>query len=247
MTDPNHPHPYEPTQIGPTSDAYTQPQSAPPPYSGDYTQPHAYPAGYPGAYPGGYPPQRPNRTPQILAGLAAGVAAVAVIVLIVVALRGGFGGHQKNDDAAQPGAVTTVTEHRPGGTAAETTVPPATTTVTTTPPTVVTGSPVSVTGADIHGFYSGPRCNVGEDPAVFIGRTNRSLVVICQVGDQTGRYYYKGYADGNTIEVGYPTRSGSSFTATNGATQYLVSPSALVITDGGSTVANEPMLDSWVN
>lgn len=214
---------------------------------GNPPDPRYAPTGYhysdPRGYPTGYPPQRPNRTPQILAGVAAVIALAAAAALIGVWIaRDGDG----PDDDAQPSGVVTVTTHQqaPGqGPTAETTIiePPTVTTTTTVP----TGA-VSVVGADGRGFTSGPRCNAAEDPAIFIGETSRSRVVICQVGSQVGRNYYKGYADGQTIEVGYPTRSGSTFTAINGSTSYIVSPSALVIRDGGSVAANEPMIQSWV-
>lgn len=104
---------------------------------------------------------------------------------------------------------------------------------------------VTVSGADWQGFLSGPRCNAADDPAVAIGQTTRSRVVICQVGTQTGRWYYKGLAEGDTIEIGYPQQVGNSFVAQNGSTTYTVSPSSLVITQDGSTLADETMLQYW--
>lgn len=212
-----------------------------------------YPTGaqYPPADPyaqQGYPPAPPpNRTPQILAAVAAVIALVAAGVLAYLFLSDRDSADPEPAPTAAP--VTTVVTEAPQAGDAPGARPTTTTTVTThVPATPATPTAaVTVPGADAQGFLGGPRCNAAEDPAVFIGQTPRSRVVVCQVGQQTGRYYYKGLAGGNAIEVGYPTRSGSTFTAVNGATTYTVSPSSLVISEGGGVIANEPMLASWVN
>jgi serine/threonine-protein kinase len=105
-----------------------------------------------------------------------------------------------------------------------------------------------VSGTDEQGFLppSDARCNY-TNPAAFIGRTAKSLVVVCQTG--VGRYYYQGVriSDGAAISVDDPTPNGSGFVATNtgNGTQYRVTPSALTIVDGdGKVVATEPMLES---
>ena len=119
---------------------------------------------------------------------------------------------------------------------------------TTTTPTTTTQRPSpSVSGADWQGFLNGPRCDASDDPAIVIGRTARSQVIICQVGNQTGRWYYKGLADGNPLHIDFPTRSGSSFIAANGSTTYTVSPSSLVIAKNGATLGTEPMVEYWSN
>ncbi|GAC48620.1 hypothetical protein [Gordonia aichiensis] len=102
-----------------------------------------------------------------------------------------------------------------------------------------------ISGTDWQGFTSGPRCNAADDPAVMIAETNRSQIVICQVGAQTGRWYYKGLADGDSIEVGYPTRSGNTFSATNGNVTYVVGPGQLDIQKNGETIASEPTIAYW--
>lgn len=220
---------YEPTQIGtPSSPGY-----------------------YYGAQPGYQqpPPPPPSRGPQILAAAAAVVALIAVVAVVFLFVR------SDDDTDPEPAAagVSVVTEYpqapQPGENeqaAPEEQQQPAPPPTPAAPAAPAPG-PVSVAGADRQGFASGPRCNAAEDPAVFIGRTERSRVVVCQVGAQTGRYYYKGYANGNSIEVGYPTRSGSTFTATNKAVSYIVSPSSLTITENGAVLTREPMLQSWVD
>ncbi len=192
---------------------------------------------------GSYPPPAPNRTPQILAVIAVIVALAAVAALVYLFTRSDDDGAHAGGAATAPETVVTVTENQSAPQPGTTTVTQHT--VTTTLPAPAGGA-VSVSGADGHGFYGGPRCNAPEDPVVFVGRTARSRVVVCQVGSQVGRNYYKGLADGNAIEIGYPTRSGSTFVATNGSVRYTVSPAALVITENGVTLANEPMLESWV-
>ncbi len=192
------------------------------------------------------PPQPPpSRLPQILAGVAVIVAVGAVAAVVALLLTSTS---SDDDGAPSPSTMTaapptsaTVVDQQPQATV---TVTPQTTITTTARPGT---GPVAITGADSRGFRSGPRCNAPEDPLVFIGYTNRSRVVVCQVGDQVGRNYYQGYADGNTIEVGYPVRSGSTFTATSGTVAYSVSPSALVITENGRTIATEPMIQAWVD
>ena len=99
---------------------------------------------------------------------------------------------------------------------------------------------------DPQGFvgYPGARCN-HTNPAVAIGRTSQSLVVICQTG--VGRFYYKGFGlqNGSSVEIDDPVLMGaaSTFVATNNGVQYSFSPTALTITQGSAVVSNEPMLE----
>ena len=104
-----------------------------------------------------------------------------------------------------------------------------------------------MSGADGQGFLppSDARCNY-TNPAVFIGRTTKSLVVVCETG--VGRYYYQGVriSDGAAISVDDPSPSGSGFVATgDGGTEYRLTPSALTIVSGdGRILATEPMVES---
>jgi serine/threonine-protein kinase len=211
----------------------------PPDNSGGYPPAGGY--GYPTPPPQGYgppPPRSPWSSPLVIA---------AIVLGIVVVLGAGVGaylllrGSDGSDEAAASSSTTTTTA--PGVTQ----VPGGASTSTTTTTTTLTQARPSptVSGADWQGFLSGPRCNAADDPAVAIGRTARSRVVICQVGDQTGRYYYKGAADAGEIEVGFPQHVGNTFIARNGSVTYTVSPSALVIADGGVTQSTEPMLEYW--
>ncbi|OWY83603.1 hypothetical protein B9C99_00370 [Rhodococcus sp. BUPNP1] len=122
-----------------------------------------------------------------------------------------------------------------------------------------TGNPAPATGparplppvsasedTDPQGFVGIPeaRCN-HTNPAVTIGQTADSLVVVCETG--AGRYYYKGVRtnDGAAIEIDDPVPSGDGFTATNAGVQYSISSSALVISEGSTVLAEEPMLQYW--
>ncbi|KJR02897.1 hypothetical protein [Gordonia sihwensis] len=190
--------------------------------------------------------QSPWSSPAVLVAIIAGV----VLLIGGIAAAVLYSQGKKSDTAAPVSSSsppTTVT-HTATGTPTPPTVTAQPTTTAPTIPTTAPGSgPVTVPGADRQGFLSGPRCNASEDDAVFVGYTERSRVVICQVGTQTGRYYYKGEADGDTVEVGYPTRSGDTFVATNGSVDYVVSPSSLTIRENGSTLTVEPMVSSWVD
>jgi hypothetical protein len=101
-------------------------------------------------------------------------------------------------------------------------------------------------GTDLKGFlgYPGARCH-SANPAVAIGRTSKSLMVICE--SYTGRFYYKGFGlqNGLSVEVENFVRVDDRFTASNIGVQYLVSPAALIIAKGPATVSIEPMLEYW--
>ncbi|MEO9328268.1 hypothetical protein [Gordonia aurantiaca] len=225
------------------------------------TYPPDGPGGYPqnsdpygqGGYPGGYgpagypqgPPPEPPRSPW--SSPAVLVAIVAGVLLVVVGALAAFLLIPADDPDDEVAASTTTTAAPQTVTSTVTQSPaaganPTTTTTTTTVP----GRPLpTVPGADWQGFTSGPRCNAADDPAVAIGMTARSRVVICQVGNQSGRWYYKGAAPNGSIELQYPTRVGNTFEATNGSVRYLVSPSRLTIVDGDSVLSDEPMIAYW--
>ncbi|WP_055475106.1 hypothetical protein [Gordonia sp. HS-NH1] len=207
-----------------------------PPSGGGYPQ-----GGYPsGPVPPG-PPRSPWSSPAVLVAIGAGVLLVVVGVLAALLLipTDDESADRDTADGGQPSASTftsTVTR------SAETTT--TTTTPTTTTPTPDRPTP-TVAGADWQGFTTGPRCNAAGDPAVVVGQTSRSRVVICQVGTQTGRWYYKGAAPEGGIELQFPTRTGDTFEARNGAVRYLVSPTSLTIVEGGTVLTEEPMLAYW--
>jgi hypothetical protein len=80
---------------------------------------------------------------------------------------------------------------------------------------------------------------------VAIGRTPKSLVVICE--DYDGRFYFKGLglADGHSVKIENFVLVEDKFTASSSGVRCLVSPVALTITRGLATITNEPMLEYW--
>jgi len=250
--------PYEPTQIAgslpemPDQAGYGgqypgQPHSTEYPASGGYPTPGGYPVsgGYPAA--GGYPtgPRGGGHQWILAIALIAGLIAVGTVTFLVVKNLGGSGGGTTAGDASS--AVTVTSTHTESAPAEQTTVTRTATAQTTAATTAAGGSaPLGVSGTDAHGFTDGgPTCDDSADPVIFIGRTYRSQVLICQVGAQEGRYYYKALADGASKHIDFPARSGQSITASSGAVRYIISPDRLLITENGSTIGDEPWRQSW--
>lgn len=208
------------------------------------------PGGYPPSPPQGYepvspPPRSPWSSPLVIAAIVIGVIVVIGAGVSAYLLTGGSDSPTASSTSSSTESPSTHTvTNTIAGTGPDRTAP-------TTPPSTSAPSETTaprnptVSGTDAQGFLSGPRCNADGDPAIAIGRTNRSQVVICQVGDQTGRWYYKGSAESGTIEIDYPSKVGDAFVAQNGTTTYTLSPSALVIASDGATLSTEPMVEYW--
>ena len=197
------------------------------------------------------PPQGPKRSPW------ASPAVLVAIVVGVLVLIGGVAGafvyanaHSDETDTAAPPSQSESKAERPSQSTVTVTQSPSqvpTQQQTTAPAPPTSHSSPSVSGASWQGFVgSAAQCNA-DDAAVFIGYTDRSQVVVCQVGSQEGRNYYKGAADGGSVEIDYPTRSGDVFTAVNDGTTYQVSTSSLLITEPDGTPHVETMVQSWVD
>ncbi|SIR80565.1 hypothetical protein [Williamsia sterculiae] len=182
------------------------------------------------------------------------VAAAAVVGLVVLALAVVLGllfipRHDDHGDTASASATAAT-----GGTLppiVTTTAPGKTVTVTPVLPTIpASGAPTrrpspDVSNTDGSGFLDGgPRCNTVTDGVVMVARTARSRIVICQVG-VAGGLYYKGLADGGSVEIEFPARTATGFTAQNNGVTYDISPATLVISEAGSVLAVEPMLEYW--
>lgn len=176
----------------------------------------------------------PWSSPIVIVAIAAGVLVVVAGALAALLLfDDGTPESPASASSAPPAAPSIVTS-------TVTDIDTSTATITTERPRP------TVPGTDWQGFPESPRCNGADDPAVMIGETTRSRIVICQVGTQAGRLYYKGSADGQSVEVDYPQRSGDTFAVTNNGVTYVISPESLVISQGGETVADEPMLAHWL-
>ncbi|MBV6761369.1 serine/threonine-protein kinase [Rhodococcus opacus] len=246
----------EPSQVPRSEPTRVDDRGRPPVYP-----PTAFHSGPPGPPPQApYYPPTPYSAPPARRSVAVPVT-VTVLVIALLALAGVVGwlvlDRNNPDDPAVAAAGssqvrTPVTADVPVATtrAAPATVPPAATPsrttarTTTAPPPPIVGE---VSGADRQGFLppSDARCNY-TNPAVFIGRTTKSLVVVCETG--VGRYYYQGVriSDGAAISVDDPSPSGSGFVATgDGGTEYRLTPTALTIVGGdGKVLATEPMIES---
>jgi hypothetical protein len=96
---------------------------------------------------------------------------------------------------------------------------------------------------DDRGFInSAARCE-GTNTAIAIGRTQRSLVVICP--EQNGKYEYRGVrvSDGADLTVAAETTVEHAFLAENDGVTYAVSPTQLLVTAGETVINREPMIE----
>jgi hypothetical protein len=123
--------------------------------------------------------------------------------------------------------------------------PPSSTAPTSTSPTSSATASVSSAplATDDRGFLSSSaRCDGGHY-AVAIGRTQRSLVVICT--DPGGAFEYRGVriSDGAALDLPAESDGAGGFLAQNADLSYAVSPKQLLVTSAGAVVNREPMLD----
>ncbi|MGW4019119.1 RDD family protein [Rhodococcus ruber] len=180
-------------------------------------------------------------------------AVAAVLALMITTAVVDLGVRAASSSASSGSRQSSTTATAPRTTAVNPTTPwrapssPAPTTPTrpTTSTTAATRLP-TIPGTDAQGFVAvaGGRCNA-TDPAVLIGRTPQSLVIICQTA--SGRLYYKGVrlSDSATIEIDDPVRTELGYVVTNEGVQYWIDRDALVITRAGTQLADEPMLQYW--
>ena len=101
--------------------------------------------------------------------------------------------------------------------------------------------------ADAHGFvgYGGGRC-LDTDLALAMGRTEDSLVVICQHDDEPP--YYVGFGLGNRLAIVIPKASryyDTGFSVNNLDTQYTITPESLTIYQPATGNTIEPMIEYW--
>ena len=100
--------------------------------------------------------------------------------------------------------------------------------------------------ADPQGFvgYPGARCN-DTNPAVAVGRTADSVVVICQTGCRAVLLQRRWPTERVISRDRRSGATGATFVPTNNGVQYSLSPTALIITQGSTVLSNEPMLEYW--
>jgi len=97
--------------------------------------------------------------------------------------------------------------------------------------------------SDDKGFLnSAARCDAGQT-ALVIGRTQRSLVVVC--ADQHGNYQYRGVriSDGALLQVPAETTSSGGYRAQAEDVTYVVSSTQLLVSAGDEVISSEPMID----
>jgi hypothetical protein len=119
--------------------------------------------------------------------------------------------------------------------------PPGPRTVYVTP--TPTPKPAATLAMDAYGFdHSKARCEPTQT-AVAIGRTTRSLVVVCKL--QNGGYEYVGtrVSDGATLRLGNVTARADGFVAQNDSATYTVTPKELLVTSGDTVLTRETMLE----
>ncbi|MFD7847117.1 protein kinase [Nocardia sp. NPDC059764] len=174
-------------------------------------------------------PSKDRGSLPLVVGALLGVVLVLGSVLAWVLLSGNDSG----GGADNAGSATTKAANSAGYTSP------------TVPTTTLVPLSANVPNSDAQGFDSSPRCD-SSDPAMVIGRTDRSRLVVCR--SATGRYYYKGLriSDGATIQINDPVPDGNGgFTVTNptDGTQYRITAYGLVITKDGQVAANESMVE----
>ncbi|WP_245839836.1 hypothetical protein [Mycobacterium aquaticum] len=96
---------------------------------------------------------------------------------------------------------------------------------------------------DQQGFVGSPARCESTETARAIGRTERSLVVICQ--DRSGALQYHGVrlSDAAALAAAAATAPDRRFVARSRGVSYAVSPSELVVTTGTSLIKQERMLE----
>lgn len=197
-------------------------------------------------------------------GVSAGVIAlIAFLTVLILALLGVVaylflrpGGLSGEAADPMPGAAVTSSSSSSTQPAPTTTQGPTTeaaptptsepeTVTVTRPPEQTTPGAAYPAGADRSGWTanSQARCNA-SDPASMIGRTTQASFSIC-VNPDNGRYYYRGSAGGNGVEVDDPVVGGSTATVTNNGVVYSISPAGMTILEKGEVISDQQMLQFW--
>jgi hypothetical protein len=96
---------------------------------------------------------------------------------------------------------------------------------------------------DVRGFLDRDARCAPTQSAVAVGRTEKSLVVICDV--EGGRFEYKGLrlSLGIGVSVGDVTANADGFVARNEDITYVVTATELAIRSGDAVIAREPMVE----
>jgi hypothetical protein len=176
-------------------------------------------------------PPRPTRTwnASVVRVLAASVVTMGVVAIILLMPSNKGSGPAAEDTA--PSATG-----KPNSTSAQA--------KPTTPPSAEPApKPAAAVAMDNRGFVnSKARCE-GAQNAVAIGRTQRSLVVVCE--SPNGAYEYKGVrlSDGAALTLADVRVTPGGFEARSDGATYVISPKELVVTSGNATLARDAMVE----
>lgn len=187
------------------------------------------------------------------------IAGYALLAVFVVAILGtvAYLVLGRGDDGGAPTAAPAASSSSSATTSAAAPQSPERVTVTerATPTSSNQGSGSSESGSSSSGSYpagadhqgwvgdQAARCN-STDSAVIIGETTDAQYSVC-VNPDNGRYYYRGSANGQGVEVDDPSVSGGTATVVNRQTVYHLSSTSLRITDNGNEIYDEPTVQFW--
>jgi hypothetical protein len=103
--------------------------------------------------------------------------------------------------------------------------------------------PPALFATDDKGFVnSNARCG-GRRTAVAIGRTERSVVVICAGEDRRYEYIGVRLSDDAVLRTAAQTTPSGGFLARNAGVTYAVSETELLVTAGVAVIKREPMIE----
>lgn len=104
-------------------------------------------------------------------------------------------------------------------------------------------APTAAPPSDGQGYIDSTARCAKPDTAVLFGTTDTSRIAICKTA--AGAYEYRGVrvSDGAKLIVAATQSTDDSFVAKNDGVTYTVTPKALSVTAGGSTVRTESWLD----
>jgi hypothetical protein len=171
-----------------------------------------------------------NTDSSAIALVAASIATVGVVVMVLLTST-------TNDTRPAAGTGTRSPTPVPNSTVAQ---PKPVTGRTAQPSAPV---PAPAIAMDNRGFVnSKARCE-GTQSAVAIGRTKRSLVVVCK--SPNGTYEYNGVrlSDGAAVTLKDVRVTPGGFEAHNDGATYAVSSKELVATSGGAILARDAMVE----
>ncbi len=191
------------------------------------------------------PPSEAPRSQRMLSGkaavvgvVAASVATAGVVVATLVMDEPGSSPSARTplSTAAQP--YPTAAQPKPAAAGTQPVKPAADRTTQPAKPPVA--PPIAM---DDRGFVnSNARCE-GNQSAVAIGRTNRSVVVVCK--SPNNRFQYNGMrlSDGAALRLDDVRVTPQGFEARGDGAKYLISATELVAMSGDAVLTRDPMLE----